>query len=79
MVVGKNESMATKNADKSMTILIAMAMQRYNAGRIHPGLHSKPLNAPNSRVPALYPPSSHHGQQFWSKIQNTTKKLFLTS
>jgi len=34
MVVGDNESTATKNAGKSMAISIAMAMQRYNAGRI---------------------------------------------
>ena len=34
MVVGGNESMATKNAGESMAISIAMAMQRYDAGRI---------------------------------------------
>ncbi len=34
MVVGENESTATKNAGESMAISIAMAMQRYNAGRI---------------------------------------------
>jgi len=34
MVVGDNESTATKNAGKLMAILIAMAMQRYNAGHI---------------------------------------------
>ena len=34
MVVGDNESTATKNAGKSMAILIAMAMQWYDAGRI---------------------------------------------
>jgi len=34
MVVGNNESTATKNAGKSMAILIAVAMQRYDAGRI---------------------------------------------
>ena len=34
MVVGDNESMATKNAGKSMAISIVMAMQRYDAGRI---------------------------------------------
>jgi hypothetical protein len=32
MVVGDNESTATKNAGKSLAISIAMAMQRYNAG-----------------------------------------------
>ncbi len=34
MVVGKNESTATKNAGESMAISIAMAMQRYDTGRI---------------------------------------------
>jgi hypothetical protein len=34
MVVGDNESTATKNAGKSMAILIAMAMQRYDSGCI---------------------------------------------
>ena len=34
MVVGDSESTATKNAGKSMAISVAMAMQRYDAGRI---------------------------------------------
>ena len=34
MVVGNNESTAAKNAGKSMAISIAMAMQRFDAGRI---------------------------------------------
>jgi len=34
MVVANNEIDETKNAGKSMTILMAMAMQRYDAGRI---------------------------------------------
>ncbi len=34
MVVGENESTATKHAGKSMAISIAMAMQRYDVGRI---------------------------------------------
>jgi hypothetical protein len=34
MVVGENESTATKNAGELMAISIAMAMQRYDAGRI---------------------------------------------
>ena len=34
MVVGNNESMATKNAGELMAISITMATQRYNAGRI---------------------------------------------
>ncbi len=34
MLVGDNESTATKNADESLAIWIAMAMQRYDAGHI---------------------------------------------
>ena len=34
MVVGNSKSMATKNAGKLLAILIAMAMQWYNVGRI---------------------------------------------
>ena len=34
MVVGNNESTATKNAGESMAISIAMSMQRYDAGLI---------------------------------------------
>ena len=34
MVVGNKESMATKNAGKSMAISIALGMQWYNTGRI---------------------------------------------
>jgi hypothetical protein len=34
MVVANNEIDETKNAGKSTTILMAMAMQRYNAGHI---------------------------------------------
>ena len=34
MVVGNNESTATKNAGESMAISIAMAMQQYNTGHI---------------------------------------------
>ncbi len=34
MEMGENESTATKNAGESMVISIAMAKQRYDAGRI---------------------------------------------
>jgi hypothetical protein len=34
MVVGNNESTTTKNAGESLAILIAMRMQRYDAGHI---------------------------------------------
>jgi len=41
MVVANNEINETKNAGKSTTILMAMVMQRYDAGRIahHPMEH----------------------------------------
>jgi hypothetical protein len=49
MLVGSNESTATKHAGKSLAIWIAMAMQQYDRGAspngAHPGLHSKPLDA----------------------------------
>jgi hypothetical protein len=35
MVVGNNESMATKNAGELLVILIAMRMRRYGVGRIN--------------------------------------------
>jgi hypothetical protein len=34
MVVGNNEPTATKNAGESLAIMIAMEMQRYDAGHI---------------------------------------------
>ena len=34
MVVGNNESVTTKNAGKSLAILIAMQMRQYNVGHI---------------------------------------------
>jgi hypothetical protein len=34
MVMGDNETTATKNAGKLMAISIAMAMQRYDTGHI---------------------------------------------
>ena len=53
MVVGNNESMTTKNADESLAISMAMAMQRYDARRIAQWstsrLHSKPLDATSGK------------------------------
>jgi hypothetical protein len=64
MVVDDNESTTRKNAGKSLVILIAMAMQRCNVGRIaHPGLHSKPLVAAIGQVPASYCPGGSHSRQ----------------
>jgi hypothetical protein len=34
MVMGNNKSATTKNAGELLAILIVMAMQQYNAGRI---------------------------------------------
>ncbi len=68
MVVANNEIDETKNAGKSTTILVAMAMQRYDPMRIAQWstsrLHSKPLDAAIGQVPALYCPGGRHGQRF---------------
>jgi hypothetical protein len=57
-----------KNADESLAILMAMAMQWYDARRIAQWstsrLHLKPLDAAIGRVPVPYRPGGHHGQQF---------------
>ncbi len=73
MVVGNNESTKTKNADESLAISMATAMQRYDARRIArwstSSVHSKPLDAAIGRVPASYRPGGRHGQQF--RIKHT--------
>ena len=67
MVVGDNELTAIKNADESLAISMAMAMQRATRGAspdgAHPGLHSKPLDAAIGQVPAPYRPGGRHGQR----------------
>jgi len=54
-----------KNADESLVISMAMAMERYDARRIArwstSRLHSKPLDAAIGQVPASYCPGGHHG------------------
>jgi hypothetical protein len=66
MIVGDNESTATKNAGESTTISMAMAIQWYDAGQspdgAHPGIHLKPLDAAIGRVPAPYRPDGRHGR-----------------
>ena len=71
MVVANNEIGDNKNAGKSTTISMAMAMQRYDASGTtrgaspdgaHPGLHSKPLDAAIGRVPVPYRPNGRHGR-----------------
>jgi hypothetical protein len=73
MVVGNNESTTTKNADESLKISMAMAMQRYDERRIArwstSRLYSKPLDAAIGQVPASYCPGSRHGQRF--RIKHT--------
>jgi len=80
MVVGNNELTTTKNADESLAILMAMAMQRYDTRRIAQWrtfrLHLKPLDAAIGQVPASYRPGGCHGRRFQIKhtkhYQNTT-------
>ena len=83
MVVANNEIDETKNAGKSTTISVAMAMQRYDAGAspdgAHPGLHSKPLDADIGRVPAPYRPDGRHGRRIRIKHTNTNKTQLLPS
>jgi len=73
MVVANNEIDETKNAGKSTTISVAMAMQWYDAGRIArwrtSRLHSKPLDVAIGRVPAPYRPDGCHGRQI--RIEHT--------
>jgi len=66
MVVDNNEIGDNKNAGKSTTISMAMAMQRYDGASpdgAHPGLHSKPLDNAIGRVPAPYRPDGRHGRR----------------
>jgi hypothetical protein len=44
-----------------------------------PGLHSKPMDSAIGQVLASHCHGGRHGRQFWSKTQNTNKKLFLAS
>ncbi len=66
MVVDDNESTATKHAGELLAISIAMAMQRYDAGRIahgaHPGLRSNSLDAAIGQLRAPYCPIGRHGR-----------------
>ena len=65
MVVGDNESTATKNAGESMAISIAVAMTTRDTSPdgAYPGLHLKPLDAAIGRVPVPYCPGGRHGQR----------------
>jgi len=83
MVVGNNESTTTKNADESLTISMAMAMQRYDARRIArwstSRLHSKPMDATIGQVPALYRRGGCHGRRFRIKHTKHYKTQLLAS
>jgi hypothetical protein len=63
--VGNNQLTTTANEGELLAFLIAMQMQRYDAGHTpdgaHPGLHSKPLDAAIGQVPAPYCPGGRHG------------------
>jgi hypothetical protein len=70
MVVANNEIDETKNAGKSTTISVAMAMQRYDAGCIARWSTSRAsLDAAIGRVLALHCRGGCHGQQF--RIKHT--------
>ena len=85
MVVANNKFNTTKNACKSMTISKTMwnPAVRCRAHRPmkhnQPGLPLKPMDAAIGQVLALHCSGGRHGRRFWSKTQNTTKKLFLAS
>jgi hypothetical protein len=73
MVVGNNKSTTTKNADESLAISMAMAMQRYDMRRIArwstSRFHSKPLDAAIGQVPASNRPGGRHGRRI--RIKHT--------
>jgi hypothetical protein len=73
MVVGNNKLMATKNAGESMAISIAMAMQRYDAGRITrwitSGASLKATGCRHRSSARIISSGSHHGQRI--RIKHT--------
>jgi hypothetical protein len=86
MVVGDNNSTATKNAGESMAISIAMVMQRYDAGHIARWITSgASLKASGcshrSSACAVSPltPAAAMVKEFESNTQNTNKTQLLAS
>ena len=81
--MANNEIDTTQNVGKLTTISTTMRMWRGSAGaspdEAQPGLHSKPMDAAIGRVLASHHRVGRHGRRFWSKTQNTNKKLFLAS
>ena len=53
MVVANNEIDETKNAGKSTTISVAMAMQRYDTGRIAGGEHVQGITGSHCMPPSV--------------------------
>ena len=72
MVVANNEINETKNAGKSTTISIAMAMQRYDAGHIARWSTSGASLEATGGAAAMV-------DEFVETTQNTNKKLFLAN
>jgi hypothetical protein len=72
MVVGNNESTTTKNADESLAISMAMAMQRYDARRIAEYIQAS-LEATGRRHRASACVVSPRRLP-WSTILNTTQE-----
>jgi len=71
--VGDNDIGDNRNAVKSTTISMAMAMQGTTRGAspdgAHPGLHLKPMDATIGQVLALHCHGSRYGQRF--RIKHT--------
>ena len=79
MVVGDNESTATKNQVVNQRQLrlpwqCSGTMRGASPDGAHPGLHSKPLDAAIGQVPAPYCPDGRHGRQIRIKHTHTKTK-----
>ena len=84
MVVANNEIDANKKCRQIYDnfddhVDAAVWCRAYLPNEAHPGLHLKPMDAAIRRVLASHCRGGRHGQRFWSKTQNTNKKLFLAS
>jgi hypothetical protein len=54
-------------------------MRGASTDEAQPELQLKPLDAAIGQVIASHCHGGRHGRRFWSKTQNTNKKLFLAS
>jgi len=82
--VGDNEIGDDKNEGKSLAISIAMAMQRYNAGRIARGEHVQGITGshcmpPSGKCLCRIAPAAAMVNEFVETTQNTNKTQFLAS